>query len=241
MSTAEQTTAIVTGGTRGLGRELSLTAARAGYRVLALYHADIDAAARLDEAFAEEQLSARSYRFDVTTQGADATLWSEPEIAEAGGLMLIHNASSGFEPKPMHLLSWEEFSAALDVSLKGLWVCTMGVLRPMLKLGGGTVVSVLTTALLDRPPKGFTAYRAAKSAQQSFMLSLAAEYGERGIRAFSIAPGFMHTSMTEDWHPTLKEAVLAGGAATEPAAVAERTLALVRDPNVAGRGETYTV
>jgi NAD(P)-dependent dehydrogenase (short-subunit alcohol dehydrogenase family) len=235
-------TVVVTGGTRGFGRELSLAFARRGCQVVALYRADAEAAAKLDEVFAAERLAGRSFRHDVAESNSESGAWSLPEIENAESIALIHNASAFFAPKPIHLLDWEDFEAALDVALKGCWLSALGLLRPMLKRGGGTVVTVLTSALsAAEPPKGFAAYVAAKAALQTFTASLAAEYRARGIRVFSVSPGFMRTSLTERWHPTIAEAVSKSSRSTDPARAAERVVRLVDDGTLAGRGESYDV
>lgn len=240
MATTDMTV-VVTGGTRGLGYETSLEFARRGYRVLALYHADEQAALRLDRAFASEGLAGRSFQHDVSAIGSESAVWSQIEITGAASLILIHNASAAFEPKPLHLLTWEDFSTSIDVALKGCWQCALGVLRPMLKNGGGTIVTVSTTALSAQPPKGFAAYLAAKAALRAFTQSLAAEYGERGIRAFTVSPGFMETSLTERWHVALRQAMLKSSDAADPARVAEKICMLVEDSTLPCRGENYDV
>lgn len=234
-------TAVVTGGTRGLGRELSLAFARRGYRVLSLYHRDGDAARALDHALHAEGLPGRSLRHDVTATATPSDPWSEPEIREASALVLVHNAAAAFEPKPLHLLTWDDFAAGIDVAVKGLWASALGLLRPMLATGGGTIVSVLTSALSARPPKGFAAYLAAKAAQQALIRSLAAEYGDRGIRTLTVSPGFMPTALTEAWHPSLRAAILDKVEMAEPRDIAQHICGLVEDPTVAGRGENHDV
>jgi 3-oxoacyl-[acyl-carrier protein] reductase len=234
-------TVVVTGGTRGLGREVSLEFARHGYRVLALYQRDAEAAARLDADLGAEKLSGRSYRHDVAEGGAEAAVWSQPEITEASALVLIHNASAAFEPKPLHLLHWEDFTSGLDVALKGAWLVTLGLLRPMLKKGGGTIVTVSTSALSSTPPKGFSAYLAAKGALRALTASLAAEYRSRGIRVFAVAPGFMPTPLTQRWHAAFREAALRSSGAADPATVARAIRKLVEDATLPARGESYDV
>ena len=231
-------TVVVTGGTQGLGRALSLEFAASGYRVLALYHRDVNSAARLDKEFAAAQLAGRTIRHDVAI--SDADVWSQPEIAGAESLVLIHNASAAFEPRPLHLLKWEEFQENMEVSVKGSWLCTLGMLRTMLKRGGGTIVSVLTSALMSEPPpKGFAAYLAAKAALRALGSSVAAEYGARGIRVFSVSPGFMETALTERWHPAFRDAARQSSAPTDPTQVAERVRQLVEDPTIPASAENY--
>jgi NAD(P)-dependent dehydrogenase (short-subunit alcohol dehydrogenase family) len=239
MTPPERSTVVVTGGTRGLGRELSLEFARAGYAVLSLYQADVRAAESLDEAFAAEGLTGRALRHDVSSGDSAAEVWVQPEITNAASLTLIHNAAAPFEPKPLHLLVWDDFATSLDVALKGGWLCALGMLRPMLKRGGGTIVTVLTTALAPPPPKGFAAYLAAKGALRALTEALAAEYGGRGIRVLSVSPGFMRTSLTDGWHRAFREAALKSAA--DPTQVAVKIRAIIENADLPCRGENYDV
>jgi 3-oxoacyl-[acyl-carrier protein] reductase len=233
--------AVVTGGTRGLGRHLTLELARNGYRVLALWHADEGAAAELDRMLAAEGLSGRAFRHDVVRPAHADGVWAQPEVLEADALVFVHNAAAAFEPRPMHLLDWEDFQTGLDVGPRGLFQCALGALRPMLSKGGGTIVSVSSTALSAAPPKGFAAYLVAKGAQEALTRSIAAEHGARGVRTIGVSPGFMRTPMTDSWHPALRDAILGTAPAADPAGVAARIRALIEDPTIPGCGESYDV
>jgi NAD(P)-dependent dehydrogenase (short-subunit alcohol dehydrogenase family) len=115
------------------------------------------------------------------------------------------------------------------------------VLRPMTRSGKGTIVNVLTSATIGAPPKGFSAYAAAKHALRSLTMSVAAEYGARGIRAFSVSPGFMSTALTASWDARFQEASRARAAVSDPAAAGRRILELVDAETTAGQGEDYPV
>jgi len=235
-------TTIVTGGTKGLGRELSLAFGRAGHAVVAVYHGDEQAAAEWTALFEREKLKGKAVRHDVGSSTGGDTVWELPEIREAGRLTLIHNACAAFAPKPMHLLQWEDFETSLTVALKGGWLCSQAVVRQMVKARSGTIVNVLTAALHGAPPKGFAAYLTAKHALRGYTQSLAAEYAARGVRVFSVSPGFMKTSLTEKWDPRLREAIQAASTQTSnPLAAAKRVLELVESAEVPGQGEDYPV
>ena len=234
-------TAVVTGGTKGLGGGVSLELARAGYEVLALYRRDAAAAGKLDESLSREGLRGRSLQYDVTEGVPDDEFWARTEIVEASSLVLVHNAVAAFSPKPFHLLAWDDFVRAHDVAVRGLWLCASGLLRPMLRMGGGTIVAVLTSGLGDAPPKGFADYLTAKAGQGALLRSLSAEYAGRGLRTLSVRPGFMNTSLTEGWHPALQAAMRKSVSITDPAAVAARILALMDDATLPAAGESYDV
>jgi 3-oxoacyl-[acyl-carrier protein] reductase len=230
-NTVAEAALIVTGGTKGLGRALSLAFGLAGYEVLALYQRDGAAAHVLDADFAAAGINGRSILHDVTHDGF-------PEIPTGKRLVLINNAAARFEPKPMHLLHWEDLEQNLMVALKGSFRASQAVLRPMLKEGGGTIVNVLSSSVY-RAPKGFGAYVPAKLALLGFTRSLAAEYAERGVRVFSVSPGFMNTPLTQGWSPQLRSAILSTTEAGDADACAQFILDLVLRDDLVGRGENY--
>ena len=233
-------TVIITGGTKGLGRETALAFGRAGYAVLALYSADEVAAQKLLAVMAAEKINGHALRHDVRSE--DATLWSRPEIQAADSVTLVNNACAAFSPTPLHQLGWSDFEKNFLVAVKGAWSCSQPLIRLMLKNGQSSIVNVLTAAIEGAPPKGFAAYLTAKYALQGFTLALAAEYAARGIKIFSVSPGYMETPLTEQWDSRLREAIRANsGRISIPTEAAARIVELVQDGAVLGRGENYPV
>ena len=232
-------TVVITGGTKGLGREIALAFARAGHRVMALYASDAQAAARTQAELSELSPGSCAVRHDITAE--DPAFWNRPEIAEAESLSLIHNACAPFAPVPMHQLTWGDVQRNLDVAVKGGWLCVQGLIRPMLKKGGGVIVNVLTSAVEGMPPKGFGAYVTAKHALRGLTLGLAAEYAARGVRVLSVSPGFMDTSLTGTWDERLRDAIRSASRVTDPAQAALRIVELVEAADTPGQGEDYPV
>ncbi len=232
-------TVIITGGTKGLGRELSLTFGRAGYFVIAFYAADKTAAEHLQSAFAAEKISGSVVQHDVTLENSE--VWQRAEILDAENLTLIHAACAPFAPTLLHQLGWPDFQNSFEVAVKGGWLCAQNLIRPMLKRGSGTMVNVLTSAIEASPPKGFAAYAAAKHALRGLTLSLAAEYGPRGVRVFSVSPGFMPTPLTEKWDARLRAAIQSAARNTDPTEAAKKILALVESKTTIGHGENYLI
>jgi 3-oxoacyl-[acyl-carrier protein] reductase len=233
-------TAIITGGTKGLGREAVLAFGRAGYCVLALYSSDESAARELMAVLAETKIHGHVLRHDVRSE--EMSTWGIPEIQEADSLTLVHNACPAFSPAPMNQLNWRDFESNFLVAVKGAWQCTQPLLRLMLRRGHGSIVSILSSAAEGAPPKGFAAYVTAKHALQGFTLALAAEYAPRGLRVFSVSPGYMETSLTQQWDSRWREVIRHNSIrVTVPAEAAARIVALVGSVDVAGRGENYSV
>lgn len=233
-------TVIITGGTKGLGREIALAFGRAGYTVLALYSSDAHAAAELDAALAEIKAAGAAVRHDVCSD--DAAVWNRPEIVEAEHLTLVHNACAAFSPLAIHQLGWPDFDANLSVAVKGAWFCSQRLIPLMVKRKNGAIVTVLTNAIEGMPPKGFAAYATAKHALRGFTLALATEYSSRGIKVIGVSPGYMDTPLSQQWDARLRELIRANSERiTVPAAAAARILELVEDSHVPGKGEIYPV
>jgi 3-oxoacyl-[acyl-carrier protein] reductase len=213
---------------------------KAGYFVVALYGSDDAAADRLRTALDEAKANAIVLRHDVSSE--DGAVWKLPEIQEAGSLALIHCACAPFSPKPMHQLHWQDFESGFEVGVKGAWLCSQALIRFMLKQGGGAIVNVLTSAIEGPAPKGFGAYVTAKHALRGLTLALAAEYAHRGLRVFSVSPGFMDTPLTQGWDGRLRENIMSGsGRVTKPAEAAIQILELMENPALAGQGEDYPI
>jgi len=233
-------TAIITGGTKGLGRETVLAFGRAGYCVLALYSTDEDAALALRADLAIANIAGAVVRHDVCSDGT--ALWSRPEILEAESLTLVNNACATFSPLPMHQLGWADFEKNFQVAVKGAWTCSQSVIRLMVRHKRGTMINVLSSAIEGFPPKGFAAYVTAKHALRGFTLALAAEYAPRGIKIFSVSPGYMETPLTQGWDGRIRETISSvSSRITVPAAAAARMVVLAEDVATPGEGENYPV
>jgi 3-oxoacyl-[acyl-carrier protein] reductase len=231
-------TVIITGGTKGLGRETSLAFGRAGWTVLALYSSDETAAKELLDEMTCAKHSGSVLQHDVRSEAA--AIWNRPEIQQAGRLVLVNNACAAFAPVPMHQLEWSDFENNFLVAVKGARICSQALIRQMIKQGNGAIVNVLTSALEGPPPKGFAAYLTAKYALKGFTLALAAEYAARRIKIFSVSPGFMETTLTQNWNPMLRDAIRANtGRLTDPVTAAAAIVSLVSDPGTLGEGEDY--
>ena len=232
-------TVIITGATRGLGRETALAFARAGQQVIGLYAHDEAAAASLRAALRPLADDSQVLRHDIVRD--EPEFWNQPAIQQAANLVFIHNACAPFAPQPFHLLRWEDFETSMDVALKGGWLGARALLRPMIRTGRGTIVTVLTTALHGFPPKGFAAYASAKHALRGLTLALASEYAAKGIRIFSVSPGFMSTNLTTNWDERLVAAMRAAQPPADPAIAARRIFELVTAATTPGQGEDHPV
>jgi 3-oxoacyl-[acyl-carrier protein] reductase len=231
--------AVITGATKGLGKALSFAFATAGYEVIGVYRSDSGNAEIIESEFKDKKLPGCFIRQDITEDGN----WIEfDEIVEANRnkhFTLIANASSPFIPKPFHLIDWTEISEQLEVNVRGTFLIFRRLLPKMIK-NRGTFITVLSS-VLDLPPKGFAAYLVAKSALEGLTKAAAAEYSDRGLRVFSVSPGFMKTSLTSTWSTHLIAVLAQKTSIQRPDDTAQAILDLTEDSNNLGNGENYSL
>ena len=191
--------ALVTGGSRGLGRAVCLKVAQMGIPVLINYQSN-EAAAREVKALVEaEGVSAELLRFDVSVrQEVDGALtrWEEahPEDYIA---YLVNNAGIRRDGM-MFMMPEKDWHDVLDITLNGFFHVTSHLLpKMMMRKHGGRIVNMSSLSGLKGLP-GQTNYSAAKAALIGATKALAQEVAPRGVTVNAIAPGFVETDMTKD-------------------------------------------
>jgi NAD(P)-dependent dehydrogenase (short-subunit alcohol dehydrogenase family) len=202
--------ALVTGGSRGLGKNTALELARQGKDVIVTYHSQVDDAAAVVAEIQALGRQAAALQLDAgnvgslpafreqLTQQLQAT-WQRDTFD-----FLINNA--GIDGRaPFGQVSEEQFDQLLNVHFKGVFFLTQELL-PLLADGGGIVN--LSTGLTRFTTPGYAAYASMKGAVETFTKYLAKELGPRGIRANLVAPGIIKTDFTaaaRSAHPGLEE------------------------------------
>jgi len=192
----ENRVAVVTGGSRGIGRATVDCFARLGANVVVNYVKDKKSA---DAAvgFAEEQgVKALAVQADISYKG-DAQRLIDATIHQFGRLdFLVCNAGI-WEGSPIDLMSEEVWNRTIDLNLKGTWATCRSAVPPMKSAGFGRIVIVSSTAG-QRGEANVSNYAASKGGQISFTKSLAAELGAFGINVNCVAPGWVDTDMCAD-------------------------------------------
>ena len=187
-------TALVTGGSRGIGRAICLELARNGANVAVNYAGNAQAA----EAVAEEcrALGAEAFilQADVADSAACAAMVKEA-LSRLGRLdILVCNAGITRDNLAL-LLKDEDFDAVLDTNLKGAFSCMKAAYRPMMKQKYGRIVAMSSVVGL-RGNAGQVNYAASKAGVIGMTKSLAKELASRGVTVNAVAPGFIETDMT---------------------------------------------
>lgn len=213
--------ALVTGGSRGIGRAIAVELAKGGATVVVNYAGN--EAAALEACALVEQAGGRAEarRFDVGDPEACKQAVDEVVKAHGGLHVLVHNAGISIDQLIMRLKD-EELERQLEVNLKSAFWLSRAVARPMMKQRGGSIVN-LTSVVGEMGNAGQTAYAATKAGLIGFTKSLARELASRNVRANLVSPGFIDTDMTrvlpEDVKTKMFEAIPLGrlGSAEEVA------------------------
>lgn len=188
--------AIVTGGSRGIGKAVVELLASCGAHVVVNYNKDEDAAAATVNLAQSHGVKSIAVRANVAQVGEAERLVRET-IEHFGRVdFLICNAGI-WEGSPVESLSEELWNKTLDINLKGTWAVCRATVPFMKQQQFGRIVIVSSTAG-QRGEANFSNYAASKGAQIAFTKSLAPELGPFGINVNSVAPGWVETEMTAD-------------------------------------------
>ncbi len=199
--------AIVTGGSRGIGKEIALTLVRAGAAVAINYHREAGAAEEVLKKIEEEKGKGLLVQADVTVL-AECEKMVRTTLDHFGRIDILVNNAGIRRDTLLALMKEDDWDIVLDTNLKGMFNCCKAVLKPLLKQkSGGRIINISSIAGLVGN-SGQTNYAAAKGGVIAFTKSLAKELGKRAITVNAIAPGFIETEMTEDLPAAVKEKVL---------------------------------
>ena len=180
--------ALVTGGTRGIGRSVSESLRDAGYRVAANYGGNDEAAAKFTQ---ETEIPA--YKFDVSN--FDAVKAAVDQIvSEHGPIEILVNNAGITRDGTMHKMSFEQWEAVIDTNLTSCFNCSRCVIESMRDHSFGRIVNI-GSINGQAGQYGQVNYAAAKSGIHGFTKALAQEGAAKGITVNAIAPGYIATEM----------------------------------------------
>lgn len=198
--------ALVTGGSRGIGRAIVEELARAGCRI-AVVATNTEGAETAAAAARALGVEAAGWAADVR-DGKRASAVVDEVLARWGRLdLLVANAGITRDGLLMRM-SDEDVEAVIDVNLKGTLYWCRAVARPMTKARGGCIVMISSIVGLTGNA-GQSNYAAAKAGLYGLTRSLAKELGGRGVRVNAIAPGYIQTDMTSGLPQAVKDQSLA--------------------------------
>lgn len=191
--------ALVTGGSRGIGRAICLKLAGMGIPVIINFKSNVEAAQSLREAILAAGGDASLMQFDVADPKAVSSAleaW-ENEHPDDYIAYLVNNAGIRRD-NMMFMMPQEDWHSVIDTTLNGFFYVTRALLpKMMMRRHGGRIVSVSSLSGL-KGMAGQTNYSAAKAALVGATKSLAQETATRNVTVNAVAPGFIETDMTRD-------------------------------------------
>ena len=199
--------ALVTGGSRGIGRAVALELAARGNRVAINYAGNAEAASQVLDEILATGAKAIAVQADVGDPGEVGRLFSEVSDQLGPVEILVNNAGvtrDGLVLR-MDVADWDQ---VMVTNLRSVFLCSKAALRPMVRSKWGRIISISSVAGVAGNA-GQANYAASKAGVIGFTKSVAKEMGSRGITANAVAPGFIDTDMTNDLSDDMREAASA--------------------------------
>lgn len=234
--------ALVTGGSRGLGRAVCLKLAVQGWPVVINYQSNAAAAEETKRLIEEQGGQAELLRFDVSCkEEVEAALDQWEASHEADYIAVLVNNAGIRRDNVMFMMGDEEWHSVLDTSLNGFFYITRRLLKHMMpRRRGGRIVNMASLSGL-KGMAGQTNYSAAKAALIGATKALAQEVAARGVTVNAVAPGFIDTDMTKDLPQEELKQLIPVGRFGRPEEVAAAVAFLVSEDAAYITGEVISV
>lgn len=234
--------AIVTGASRGIGREIALLLASEGAKVAVNYSGSKDKAD--DVVTAIQEAGGEAFAIQADVSNADSVKNMVDKTIETFGAIdiLVNNAGITKDNLLMRMKE-DEWDDVIDINLKGVFLCTKGVTRQMMRQRAGKIVNVASIVGVSGNP-GQANYVAAKAGVIGLTKTVAKELATRNINVNAVAPGFITTDMTDAMNEDMKAQMLANiplGKLGSPENVAKTVLFLLSEDAAYITGQTIHV
>ncbi len=234
--------AIVTGGTKGIGRAISLLFAEDGAKVVANFSKDIDSAEELMKKAKSNQWGIGLYKADIT-QFDQVKEMIEEVYAQYGRIDILVNNVGIIRDNFLMLMSDEDWNSLLRTNLTSLFYCCRAVIRKMIPQRRGKIINISSiSGILGT--SGQTNYAATKGGVISFTKALARELGPFNINVNAVAPGLIESEMVSQMPKDKVEAIIKStslGRIGKPEEVAQAVLFLASERSDYITGQTIVV
>lgn len=198
-------TALITGATRGIGKQIALTLAQNGYDIAINYRTENDALKETKKQIEEKGVKCLTVQGDVSNF-EDCEKFVKEIIEEYGKIdVLVNNAGITKDTLLMRMKK-EDFEDVIDTNLVGTFNVTKNVISHMMKARSGRIINI-SSVVGVAGNAGQTNYSASKAGMIGFTKSLAKEVASRGILVNAVAPGFIETGMTDVLKDEIKEEI----------------------------------
>ena len=195
-------TALVTGGSRGIGRVIADKLAEAGFDIAICYSGNENAAEETVKLCEEHGVNAIAIKCDVSNETEVAEMFAAVKEKFGPVDVLVNNAGVTKDGLLIRM-SEADFDKVIDINLKGTFLCTKAAIKDMVKNRHGSIINI-TSIVGVNGNAGQANYAASKAGIIGFTKSVAREYGGKGIIVNAIAPGFIQTVMTDELPENVK-------------------------------------
>ena len=194
MKILEGKTAIITGGSRGIGKGIALVFAQHGANVAFTYSSSVESANSLVKELSNYGVKVKSYQSNAADHKESQDL-VENVLEDFGSIDVLVNNAGITKDNLLMRMGEEDFDKVIEVNLKSVFNMTKAVQRSMLKQRKGSIIN-MSSVVGVKGNAGQSNYAASKAGIIGFSKSIALELGSRNIRSNVIAPGFIETEMT---------------------------------------------
>lgn len=233
--------ALVTGGSRGIGRAICIKLAEQGYHILINYKSNHTEAQKTADLIAEKGTTSELLQFDVSKkEEVDNVLGSWIESNKESIIEVLVNNAGIRQDNLMIWLTEEQWKGVIGSSLDGFYYVTRLVINGMLTKRYGRIVNIVSLSGLKGMP-GQTNYSAAKAGVIGATKALAQEVARRGVTVNAVAPGFIKTEMTQDLNEAELKKLVPMQRFGEPEEVADSVVFLASEKASYITGEVLSI
>lgn len=198
--------ALVTGGSRGIGRAIALELSSRGAKVVINYAKNEKLAEEVLEKIRELGGVAMAIKANVSSE-EDVKMMFEEVSSKFGDVDILVNNAGIVRDTLLLRMKFQDWQEVINVDLTGVFLCSREAIRGMLRKRWGRIINI-TSVIGEIGNIGQTNYAAAKAGVIGFTKALAKEVGSRGITVNAVAPGFIETDMTSSLPVEMKERFL---------------------------------